>query len=236
LRLGVIARTDHGGLAWQTHSLARMLDPDKVLLIDSRPFNGQNVKQCPERFADYDCVISNGFPTDEECHRFLDGLTHVLTCETPYNRELYAEAARRGIRTFEQCNFEFQDALIKPELPQPRMFLAPSLWNIDVMRSRFGDRVVHLPPPTSPADFARPRAANLQRRGRRRFLMVVGKPAHGDRNGAMLLMYAMQRSRADFELVVKSQEPIQPLLRDARITWDSSAPITGPSCTKVSTR
>ena len=40
----------------------------------------------------------------------------------------------------------------------------------------------------------------------------------------MLLMYAMQRSRAPFELVVKSQEPVQPLLRDARITWDSSAP------------
>ena len=34
----------------------------------------------------------------------------------------------------------------------------------------------------------------------------------------MLLMYAMQRSRADFELVVKSQEPIQQLLTDARIT------------------
>lgn len=81
-----------------------------------------------------------------------------------------------------------------------------------------------MPPPTIPEDFAHPREANLGRRGRRRFLMVVGKPAHGDRNGAMLLMYAMQRSRADFELVVKSQEPIQQLLRDARITWDSSVP------------
>jgi hypothetical protein len=40
-------------------------------------------------------MISNGFPADEHCYRFLDGLTNVLTCETPYNRELYAEAARR---------------------------------------------------------------------------------------------------------------------------------------------
>jgi glycosyltransferase involved in cell wall biosynthesis len=224
VKLGLICRMDCGGLAWQTLSLARMLWPTKVLLIDSRSFNGHEVQQFPERFADFDCMITNGFPTNEQCHRFLDGLTHLLTCETPYNRELYIEARRRGIKTYEQYNFEFQDALIKPELAQPTGFLAPSLWNIDVMRSRFGDRVVHIPPPTFPQDFAQPRQANLQRRGRRRFLMVAGKPAHGDRNGVMLLMYAIQRSRADFELVVKSQEPIQPLLRDPRITWDSSAP------------
>lgn len=65
---------------------------------------------------------------------------------------------------------------------------------------------------------------NLHRTGRRRFLHCIGKPAHGDRNGTMLLMYAMQRSRGSFELVVKCQEPIKPLLKDPRITWDSSAP------------
>jgi hypothetical protein len=32
----------------------------------------------------------------------------------------------------------------------------------------------------------------------------------------------MQRSRSPFELVIKSQEPLKPLLRDPRITWDSS--------------
>jgi hypothetical protein len=106
--------------------------------------NGQDVKQYPDRCAGFDCMISNGFPIDEECDRFLDGLRHVLTCQTPYNRELYIEARRCGIKTYEQYNFEFQDLLIKPEMAQPTKFLAPSLWNIDVMRSRFGDRVVHL--------------------------------------------------------------------------------------------
>ncbi len=92
------------------------------------------------------------------------------------------------------------------------------------MQRRFGDRVVHAPPADIPEDFAQARSANHGRTGRRRFLHIVGKPAHGDRNGTMLLMYAMQRSRADFELVVKSQKPIQPLIKDPRITWDSSAP------------
>jgi len=31
-----------------------MLRPAKVLIIDSRPFNGASVKQHPERFDEYD--------------------------------------------------------------------------------------------------------------------------------------------------------------------------------------
>ena len=53
-------------------------------------------------------------------------------------------------------------------------------------------------------------------------MLWPASPAHGDRNDVMLLMYAMQRSRAPFELVIKSQEPLKPLLKDAHITWDSS--------------
>jgi glycosyltransferase involved in cell wall biosynthesis len=201
-----------------------MLWPAKVLIIDSRPFNGAGVKQHPERFDGYDSIITNGFPTDAECHRFLDGLTHVLTCETPYNYELFAEAGRRGIKTYLQSNHEFCDYLTGSERPLPSRFLAPSTWKLDVMQKRFGDRVVLLPPPTFPRDFAQARIANHGRMGKRRFLHVVGKPAHGDRNGTMLLMYAMQRSRADLELVVKSQQPLQPIIKDKRISWDSSAP------------
>jgi len=60
--------------------------------------------------------------------------------------------------------------------------------------------------------------------------------AHGDRNGVMLLRYAMQRSRAPFELVIKSQEPLKPLLRDPRIIWDSSCPEDRLSCMRALTR
>ena len=207
----------------RSHSLA-CCGLAKVMLIDSRPFNGPGVKQYPERFEGYAQLRVEGFPSDQECHEFLDGLTHVLTAETVYNQELIAEANRRGIKSYIQHNVEFLDHLNKPDLPVPTKFLSPSFWHMDVMQGKFGDRVVHLPPPTFPEDFVQAREANHGRRGRRRFLHIVGKPAHGDRNGVMLLMYAMQHSRADFELVVKSQTPIQPLLKDPRITWDSSAP------------
>jgi hypothetical protein len=218
VRLGLIARIDSGGLAWQSLALARMLRPVKMMLIDSRPFNGPNVQQYPERFAGFEHMYVEGFPSDQECHEFLDGLTHVLTCETAYNHELIAEANRRGIKSYIQPNFEFCDYLIKNDLPLPTKFLAPSSWNIDALRQRFGDRVVLLPPPTMPDDFARAREVNKGRTGRRRFLCIVGKPAHGDRNGVMLLMHAMRRSRGSFELVVKSQQRLEPLLPDGRIT------------------
>jgi glycosyltransferase involved in cell wall biosynthesis len=224
VKLGILVRANNGGLGWQTAALCRMLEPSKVMIIDSQPFNGAAVRQYPERFAEYESMITNGFPTDAECHRFLDGLTHVLTCETFYNYELLREAQRRGIKTFLQANFEFADHLTNRDLPLPTKFLAPSPWKLDVMNRQFGERVVLLPPPAFSCDFASARLANQGRKGRRRFLHVVGKPAAGDRNGTMLLMYAMQRSRADFELVVKSQKPLQPIIKDKRITWDSSAP------------
>jgi hypothetical protein len=62
VRLGLIARIDSGGLAWQTLALARMLRPDKVMLIDSRPFNGSGVQQHPERFNGYEHLYVEGFP------------------------------------------------------------------------------------------------------------------------------------------------------------------------------
>jgi len=46
----------------------------------------------------------------------------------------------------------------------------------------------------------------------------------------------MQRSRAPFELVIKSQEPLKPLLRDPRIIWDSSCPEDRLSCMRALTR
>jgi len=118
-------------------------------------------------------------------------------------------------------------------LPLPTKFLALR-WNIDSRRQRFGERLVHLLPPTSPDDLAPAREVNIGRTERRRFLHIIGKPATGDRNGTMLLMHAMQRRRGDFELVVKCQEHLPQLLKDRRITWDFSAPRSSGSCMRAS--
>ena len=42
MRIGIIARSDNTGLGNQTKELIDMLKPDKILLIDSTPFNKNN--------------------------------------------------------------------------------------------------------------------------------------------------------------------------------------------------
>ena len=54
MRLGIIARCDNTGLGNQTKELVNMLNPDKILLIDSAFFN--NNKQHPEWYKGYDVI------------------------------------------------------------------------------------------------------------------------------------------------------------------------------------
>ena len=51
MRLGIIARSDNTGLGNQTRELVKMLNPDKILLIDSEHFNGN--EQHREWYKDY---------------------------------------------------------------------------------------------------------------------------------------------------------------------------------------
>jgi hypothetical protein len=54
MRLGIIARSDNTGLGNQTRELVKMLNPHKILLIDSRSFNSN--KQHPEWYSEYQVI------------------------------------------------------------------------------------------------------------------------------------------------------------------------------------
>ena len=69
MRLGIIARSDNTGLGNQTRELVNMLNPSKILLIDSTPFNKN--KQHPEWYQGYDVLTTNGFPTLMQMKIFL---------------------------------------------------------------------------------------------------------------------------------------------------------------------
>ena len=150
-----------GGLAWQTHRPRSDAEPGQGHADRQPAVQWPGVKQYPERFDGYEQHARRRLPDRR-------GVPSVPrrpdTCpdrETAYNTELIAEANRRGIRTCIQHNVEFLDHLNKPDLPVPTKFLSPSFWHMDVMQGKFGDGVVHLPPPTFPEDFARAREANL---------------------------------------------------------------------------
>jgi hypothetical protein len=87
MRLGIIARSDNTGLGNQTRELVNMLSPDKILLIDSTPFN--NNKQHPEWYERYSCIKTQGFPSVQQMKMFLGDVDVVLSCETFYDQNAF---------------------------------------------------------------------------------------------------------------------------------------------------
>lgn len=201
------ARIDSGGLAWQTLALAKLLNPDHVLVIDSSGFNS-GAPQDYTRFNAWDNYVIKGFPTNIDCIRFLNtGVTHVFVCETTYNMNFLHLAAKRGVKVYLQPNAEFGDHLVNRTLPLPYKFILPSPWYLERYNSWYRNVVV-LPPPTDSSQFVVAREVNLARKGKLRVLFINGKEAHLDRNGLQSVQEAMNFVKTDIELVVQSQGEI----------------------------
>jgi hypothetical protein len=222
MRLGIIARSDNTGLGNQTRNLVNMLEPDRILLIDSTPFNEN--KQHPEWYFGYDCITtSQGFATREEIVRFLDGLDVVLTCESFYSSMFLSLAHKRNVKTILQYNYEFLDLVVDPNQRMPSILLSPSVWNIEQVEKVLGDltKVVYLPPPIDPVAFSSQREINMSKT-HNRILHIAGKFASKDRNGTSTVIDMLKYSSADYELVIKSQTPIETDYNDSRLTIDVS--------------
>lgn len=223
MRLGIIARSDNTGLGNQTRELIKMLNPDRVLLIDSRSFNGN--KQHPEWYSEYQVIRTNGFPKGSEISGFLREVDVVLSCETFYNTNFADYARKKNVKTVLQYNYEFLENVSKPDAPLPDMFLAPSLWNLDKMIELFGDRtaIKYLPPPTDATLFDKVRENNMSK-NHNRLLHIGGKKAARDRNGTETVIEMLKYSKGDYELVIKTQTPLDIKCDDPRLTIDTGNP------------
>ena len=224
MTLGIIARSDNTGLGNQTRELVKMLNPDKILLIDSQHFNGN--EQHPEWYKDYNVTTTlSGFPTKQELIEFLRNIDVVLSCETFYRQDFLHYAKRRGIKTILQYNFEFLLNMSVPEAELPDVLLAPSLWNIDQIEKMVNGRckVIHLPPPTDSTLFENVRQNNMSK-DHNRLLHVGGKFAAKDRNGTETVLQMLKYSKANYELVITTQKFPELNLKDSRVTVDNSNP------------
>lgn len=231
ISLGLIVFCNSGGLAIQTRRLAELLKPDKILLIDSRGFS-PNKQHHLEWYPPEKTQVTTSFPPrNYEILQFIKGLTHVFTCENPYNFYLVLACQRLGIKVICQTNYEFCENLDSPHLPVPDLFLMPSHWMVDEMKARFGeDRVRYLPPPIDPAEFEKAREENVSReyysqpihKAPVRFLHIVGTLAWQDRNGTLDLLASLPFAQGDFELVIKSQHELPPeyACSDPRVTFE----------------
>jgi hypothetical protein len=223
MRLGIIARSDNTGLGNQTKELVDMLKPDKVMLINSISFNKN--KQYPDRYKKYNCYYVSGFPKTHDINDFLKDLDVVLTCETFYNNSFVSIARSKGIKTFLQYNYEFLDYLQKPNEELPDTLIAPSLWGFEAVTKAFGSksRVIHLPPPTTPDLFFKAKSNNTIK-DHKRLLHIGGKAAHLDRNGTNTVIEMLKYSKADYNLVIKSQSKLDIKISDSRVSIDTNSP------------
>ncbi len=217
MTFGIIARCDNTGLGNQTRDLVKMLNPDRILLINSAKFN--NNKQYPEWYDGYNVTMTNGFPTKQEVAIFMDGLNSVLTCETFYHPHFIHLAQRRKVKTLMQYNYEFLDHLNKPDMPLPTYMISPSYWKVDETIAKFGNdtKVVHIPPPIHLDDFKSVRENNMLR-DHKRLLHIGGKAASQDRNGTQTVIDMLRYSKADYELVIRSQSELNINYKDSRLT------------------
>ena len=224
MRLGIIARSDNTGLGNQTMELVKMLNPDKILLINSQFFN--NNKQHPEWYKGYNVIeTKKGMPKTSEIIEFLEGLDVVISCETFYHLELVDLAKKQGIKTILQYNYELFGNLAHPEWTLPDVLLAPSSWNLDAVIEKFGSKtkVMHLPPPTDQSLFNEARETNLSKT-HKRILHIAGKKAAKDRNGTDSIFEMIKHSKEDYELVIKSQTPLNVICRDPRVKIEIGNP------------
>ena len=223
MKLGIIARSDDTGLGNQTRELTKMLNPSKILLIDSTPFNGND--QHPNWYSRYDTLITRGFPNDAEMMNFLDGIDVVLSCELFYNTRLISYCKQKGIKTVLQYNYEFLDNLQNLNLDLPDVLLSPSTWNIDKIINFFGKdcKVTHLPPPSDFELFKNNREANLST-DHKRIVHIAGKIAAKDRNGTDTVIEMLKYSKADYQLVVKVQKGQVIECNDPRLKIEYNSP------------
>ena len=216
MKLGIIVRADDTGLGNQTHELVKMLDPERILIIDSSTFHNKN-KQNSEWYEGRNAIVSKGFPDNKTLFKFLDGIKVVISCETFYNKHFVAIAKKKRVKTILQYNFEFLDYLSNERLILPDVLLAPSLWRFEEVKEKFGDRclVTHLPPPTDEKLFDSNRDMNKKRSNR--LLHVGGKAAIYDRNGTNSVFEMLKYSKQDYELVIRSQTELDIDCKDERI-------------------
>jgi hypothetical protein len=216
-KIGLIARADvKGGLGIQTYRLNRLLKPDKVMLIDSSSFNGN--QQYPELYDDVEAI--NGFPTPEQIADFCKQVDIVISCETFYSDYFVDIARANNTKTILIFNYEFLDQLNRPHLSLPDKLIQPSYWYLDEMKTRFNAE--YLPTPIFEDEFEKAREINLKRTGRK-FLFMNGKTAAEDRNGLQSLYRALELSKGDFTVTVKAQNDV-PKHPDPRLIYDFTNP------------
>lgn len=195
MRIGVLARADARGIAYQTHEFARHLNavPLVIRVPDSEargfPFD-------PSWFPDAPVVTWDGQLDEQICRWWLRRVDVVYAVETTMDQRFPLWAAEARVGTVLHVNPE----LLRDDHTPPSAWWAPTDWRLDQLPA--GTRVVPYPvaldrfrgTPPEPHD------------GPLRVLHVVGHQAAADRNGTQLFRMALRHVRQPVQVRVVCQD------------------------------
>jgi hypothetical protein len=185
--LGIIARCDNRGIAYQTWEAVNALKPDRVLLV---LLNDKHWPEDPGRFGRsnvhyVDTTLGDRVLDETKVRKFLDGLTSVFAVETLYDWDLADWAREAGCRTVVQANPEFYNHHRHPERAEPDEWVWPTEWMRDHEDLPLGSL---LPVPAPMVDTASMPSLETETL---RVLHVAGHRALGDRNGTDLFFESL---------------------------------------------
>lgn len=211
LRIGLVARADVTGLGIQTRDFYRHMKPDYVVILDLSHLSGRPIN--PSWYPDAKDVIKyvpypetpvlkNPDPaTKDALDRMIQQVDLIFSCETVYDYYLIHAARKKGVKVVLQYNYELLDHIYNPKLPQPDLFMAPSLWHYDEVPF---PHKVFVPVPVDremfpPMEWESP-VIN-------RWIHPGGNPVMEDRNGTRVAMDAWEHTKSNARLTVTTPDP-----------------------------
>jgi hypothetical protein len=223
-RLGLIVRTDQGGLANQTQQLAAVLRPDAVLAVDLPAHQRRGDSQAHRlgHLPITATAATDSIPAPVLA-RFAESVDRLVTVECLYAPPPLWQTVNQATTTVLVANPE-----LYADYPAHRI-IVPTNWRLD----RFPHGATVVPHPvdlTAAAPHARART------GPARTFLHVEAPAMCDRNGSELVAAALGLVTEPCTLIVRSHRDRRsgPLadtqVGNVRIVWDNTRPADWTAC------
>jgi len=196
-RIGIIGRSDLGGLGIETRAFVKHI-PSKVMLVKVG-----NYRHFPEHFKNQ--TVINGFPTDSDIAEFIKDIDVLFCLETPYNENTFRICREKGVRSVLRINYEWLPRLNA----EPDLYINPVDWYMD----NCPKNTIHFPYPVD-----RKLHKFKLREKAKTFLHIVGHGGGYGRNGTKELLEAIPMIKSDVKFIIHSQIEID-MIDDPRIEW-----------------
>lgn len=199
MKIGLLARCDNRGIAYQTHEFYKHMKPHRTLVMclndpawpeDQSRYDGKNV--------DFVNVPPDRSIDEHKARKLLREIDVLFAVETLMDWRIAQWAGQMGVRTVVQGNPEFYVHHQRPGLPSPDKWVWPTEWLLDELPE---GPVLPVPTP----DECPVRAKDAED-GKLKVLHVAGHAAAGDRNGTLNFMEALMHIKRDVIVTVIGQD------------------------------